>query len=162
VIWWTLFPRRCSTSPESAIRSTLTRSEHETEDLAAGVGAACRGGEVVLLTGELGAGKTAFVRGLARGLGVDPAEVASPTFVLLTSYPGRLTLHHADLYRLAGNGDDRELGLDELPGPRGVLAVEWAERLSFTPWDKTVRVALEHAGGDTRRVRIEGVTPEAR
>jgi tRNA threonylcarbamoyladenosine biosynthesis protein TsaE len=139
----------------SAIRSAVTRSEHETEELAAAIGAACRGGEVVLLTGELGAGKTAFVRGLARGLGVDPAEVASPTFVLLTSYPGRLTLHHADLYRLSGAGDDRELGLDELPGARGVLAVEWAERLSLAPWDRTLRVTLEHAGGDTRRVRIE-------
>jgi len=77
---------------------------------------------VVLLRGELGAGKTTFVRGLARGLGGDPAEVASPTFVLLTSYPGRLTLHHADLYRLKGDGDERELGLEELPGSRGVLA----------------------------------------
>jgi tRNA threonylcarbamoyladenosine biosynthesis protein TsaE len=115
----------------------------------------------VLLTGELGAGKTAFVRGLARGLGVDPGEVASPTFVLLTSYPGRLTLHHADLYRLAGNGDDQELGLEELPGPRGVLAVEWAERLSTAPWDRAFRVTLEHAGGDTRRVRIEGRPEDA-
>jgi len=116
---------------------------------------------VVLLTGELGAGKTAFVRGLARGLGVDPGEVASPTFVLLTSYAGRLTLHHADLYRLAGDGDEWELGLDELPGPGGVLAVEWAERLSVTRWDQAVRVKLEHAGGDTRRVRIESVPAEA-
>lgn len=126
------------------------------------MGAACRGGEVVLLTGELGAGKTAFVRGLARGLGVDSREVASPTFVLLTSYPGPLTLHHADLYRLTGDGDERELGLEELPGPRGVLAVEWADRLSFTPWDHPVRVTLEHAGGDTRRVRIEGAPAESR
>ena len=110
----------------------------------------------MLLSGELGAGKTAFVRGLARGLGVDAAEVASPTFVLLTSYPGRLTLHHADLYRLAGNGDELELGLDELPGPQGVLAVEWAERLSMVPWERPLLVALEHAGGDARLVRIEG------
>jgi tRNA threonylcarbamoyladenosine biosynthesis protein TsaE len=133
----------------------LTRSQQETEELAAGLGAECRGGEVVLLTGELGAGKTAFVRGLARGLGVDAGEVASPTFVLLTSYPGRLTLHHADLYRLKGDGDEGELGLDELPGPRGVLAVEWAERLSVTPWRRPIRVTLAHAGGDTRQVRIE-------
>lgn len=116
---------------------------------------------MVLLTGELGAGKTTFVRGLARGLGVDPGEVASPTFVLLTSYPGRLTLHHADLYRLAGDGDERELGLDELPGAGAVLAVEWAERLAVTPWAEAVRVKLEHAGGDTRRVLIEGVPGEA-
>jgi tRNA threonylcarbamoyladenosine biosynthesis protein TsaE len=116
---------------------------------------------VVLLTGELGAGKTAFVRGLARGLGVDPDEVASPTFVLLTSYPARLTLHHADLYRLKGDGDEQELGLEELPGPRGVLAVEWAERLSGARWDRGWRVWLEHAGGDSRNVRIEEVGAEA-
>lgn len=110
---------------------------------------------MVLLRGELGAGKTTFVRGLARGLGADPAAVTSPTFVLLTSYPGRLTLHHADLYRLAGGGDERELGLEELPGPRGVLAVEWAERLSRPPWERAIRVDLEHAGADTRHVRVE-------
>jgi tRNA threonylcarbamoyladenosine biosynthesis protein TsaE len=108
-----------------------------------------------LLSGELGAGKTVFVRGLARGVGVDPEEVSSPTFVLLTSYPGRLTLHHADLYRLTGAGDDGELGLEELPGTDAVLAVEWAERLSATPWPNAVRVVLEHSGGDDRRIVIE-------
>jgi len=139
------------------VRESLTRSEAETEALAAELAASFRGGEVVLLSGEVGSGKTVFVRGLARGVGADPREVASPTFVLLTRYPGRLTLHHADLYRLAGNGDDLELGLEELPGPGGVLAVEWAERLSLHPWDarRAVRVTLEHAGDDTRRVRIE-------
>ncbi|HEY7509083.1 MAG TPA: tRNA (adenosine(37)-N6)-threonylcarbamoyltransferase complex ATPase subunit type 1 TsaE [Vicinamibacteria bacterium] len=139
----------------------MTRSQQETEDLAAGIGALCRGGEVVLLTGELGAGKTAFVRGLVRGLGLDPGEVASPTFVLLTTYPGRLTLHHADLYRLSGQGDDLELGLEELPGPAGVLAVEWAERLSATPWERPIRVTLAHAGGDTRRVVVDAPLDEA-
>ena len=133
---------------------TVTASVTETEEIARALAASMRGGEVVLLSGELGAGKTAFVRGLARGLGVDPEEVASPTFVLLTSYPGRLRLHHADLYRLAGNGDDRELGLEELPGPAGVLAIEWAERLSLRPWARTIEVTLQHAGEDRRLVRI--------
>ena len=96
------------------------------------------------------------MRGLAGGLAVEPDEVSSPTFVLLTSHPGRLTLHHADLYRLRGDGDDRELGLEELPGPRGVLAVEWAERLSDVPWSRPLRVTLDHAGEDARRIRIEG------
>ena len=137
------------------IRSALSRSEAETEEIAARLASSLRGGEAVLLSGELGAGKTVFVRGLARGLGVDASEVASPTFVLLTSYPGRLTLHHADLYRLAGDGDEAELGLEELPGPRGVLAVEWAERLSIVPWTSRLRVRLEHAGGDERRIVIE-------
>lgn len=137
----------------------VTRSAAETEEAAARIGGRFRGGEVVLLSGELGAGKTAFVRGLARGLGVDPGEVASPTFVLLTAYPGPLTLHHADLYRLDARGADRELGLEELPGPRGVLAVEWAERLSFVPWTHVWRVALEHAGEDARRLTVTEETP---
>jgi tRNA threonylcarbamoyladenosine biosynthesis protein TsaE len=119
------------------------------------MGAAFNGGEVVLLSGELGAGKTAFVRGLARGLDADPEEVTSPSFVLLTAYRGRLLLHHADLYRLRGDGDEREIGLEELPGPRAVLAVEWAERLREPRWPSPVRVRLEHAGGDRRRVLIE-------
>jgi tRNA threonylcarbamoyladenosine biosynthesis protein TsaE len=132
-----------------------TQGEEETQALAEELAAGFRGGEVVLLTGELGAGKTAFVRGMARGLGAEPAEVSSPTFVLLTSYPGRLTLHHADLYRLAGDGDEVELGLEELPGAAGVLAVEWAERLERSYWESPVRVYLAHAGDDRRRVRIE-------
>jgi tRNA threonylcarbamoyladenosine biosynthesis protein TsaE len=136
------------------VADTITASVAETEGLAERLAASMRGGEVVLLSGELGAGKTAFVRGLARGLGVDPEEVASPTFVLLTSYPGRLRLHHADLYRLAGNGDDLELGLEELPGPAGVLAIEWAERLSLRPWVRAIEVTLQHAGEDRRLVRI--------
>jgi tRNA threonylcarbamoyladenosine biosynthesis protein TsaE len=133
----------------------VTRSAEETEQVAAELGATFRGGEVVLLSGELGAGKTAFVRGLARGVGSDPAEVASPTFVLLTRYPGTLTLHHADLYRLAGTGDEGELGLEELPGTRGVLAVEWAERLREVPWPRVWRVTLEHGGADERRISLE-------
>jgi tRNA threonylcarbamoyladenosine biosynthesis protein TsaE len=139
----------------SAVRSAIPRSEAETRELAAELGASFHGGEVVLLSGELGSGKTAFVRGLARGVGADPDEVVSPTFVLLTSYPGRLTLHHADLYRLKGDGDDLELGLEELPGAQGVLAVEWAERLSLVPWTRPWRVSLVHAGEDLREVRIE-------
>ena len=133
----------------------MSRSEDETAAVASELAGGFQGGEVVLLTGELGAGKTAFVRGLARGLGADPAEVASPTFVLLTAYPGRLTLHHADLYRLRGDGDERELGLEELPGPGGVLAVEWAERLRDAPWRGALRVSLSHAGEDQRTIRIE-------
>jgi tRNA threonylcarbamoyladenosine biosynthesis protein TsaE len=134
----------------------VSRSEEETEAVASGLAAGFRGGEVVLLRGELGAGKTAFVRGLARGLGADPAEVSSPTFVLLTAYPGRLTLHHADLYRLRGDGDERELGLEELPGAEGVLAVEWAERLQGAPWPRALRVSLAHAGDERRSITIEG------
>jgi tRNA threonylcarbamoyladenosine biosynthesis protein TsaE len=138
------------------LREVRTAGEAETEALAAEIASRLRGGEVILLHGELGAGKTAFVRGLARGLGIDPSEVASPTFVLLTSHPGRLTLHHADLYRLRGGGDEVEIGLEELPGPNGVLAVEWAERLGEINWKDVLRVELGHEGGDVRMVKIHG------
>jgi tRNA threonylcarbamoyladenosine biosynthesis protein TsaE len=132
-----------------------THGEDDTADVAAGLSAGFRGGEVILLHGELGAGKTAFVRGLARGLGCDTDAVASPTFVLLTSYRGRLTLHHADLYRLDLVGPQDELGLEQLPGTDGVLAVEWAERLIAPGWPSPIRVHLEHAGDNERRITIE-------
>lgn len=142
-------------APETPPRGAFeTRSNAETEEIAARVGASFVGGEVVLLHGDLGAGKTVFVRGLARGMGLDAEEVASPTFVLLTTYPGRLALHHADLYRLSGTGDEQELGLEELPGPRGVLAIEWAERLSHLPWRRRLHVHLAHAGDDVRTLVI--------
>lgn len=136
-----------------AAEARETRSAAETEELARELASTLRGGDVVLLFGELGAGKTAFVRGLARGLGADAEDVASPTFVLLTRYAGRLTLHHADLYRL-GPGGEEELGLEELPGRDGVLAVEWAERIARPPWPGWVEVRLEHAGGDRRRIAV--------
>jgi tRNA A37 threonylcarbamoyladenosine biosynthesis protein TsaE len=63
-------------------------------------------------------------------------------------------VHHADLYRLRGDGDEEELGLQELPGPHGVLAVEWSERLRHTPWSHVFRVSLEHAGEDLRRIEV--------
>jgi len=137
------------------IPELISRSGAETEEFATELAAGFKGGEVVLLSGELGAGKTTFVRGLARGVGADPGEVSSPTFVLLTTYPGRLTLHHADLYRLREGGPE-DLGLEELPGREGVLAIEWAERLSIVPWSNTLRVRLSHAGGDLRRIVVEG------
>jgi tRNA threonylcarbamoyladenosine biosynthesis protein TsaE len=133
----------------------VTDGEQATAALAARLAARFRGGAGVVVQGELGAGKTAFVRGLAAGLGADADAVTSPTFVLLTSYRGRLTLHHADLYRLDRVGPQDELGLEELPGARGVLAIEWAERLAAPGWPNPILVRIEHAGGDTRRIVID-------
>jgi len=106
-----------------------TGSEAETAAVGRDLGRTLAAGAVVLLFGDLGAGKTAFVRGLAEGLGVDPADVSSPTFTLIHEYRGgRLPLFHADLYRLTDAREIDELGLDEI-GEDGVLAIEWAEKL---------------------------------
>ncbi len=136
------------------VTERVTMGEAETVALAASLASGFRGGEVVLLHGELGSGKTAFVRGLAKGLGGDPEAVTSPTFVLLTAYRGRLTLHHADLYRLDSVGPQDELGLEQLPGG-GVLAVEWADRIIDPAWPRQIVVRLEHAGGNRRRITVD-------
>ena len=133
-------------------------SEAETEAIAAQLALDLRGGEVIFLGGDLGAGKTAFVRGLARGLGAPENAVASPTFVIQTTYPcasGRL-LHHADLYRLASELGAEDVGLFELPGERDILAIEWAARMRSYPWRLVTRVEITHGdqGDDHRRIEI--------
>jgi tRNA threonylcarbamoyladenosine biosynthesis protein TsaE len=131
----------------------LSRSDAETEAIGAALSARLGPGDRVLLYGELGAGKTAFVRGLAQGLGIDPEEVSSPTFTLIQEYRGRLMLYHVDLYRLAPVDVD-DLGLDALAAD-GVLAIEWAERMP-RPDPGAIEVRLEHVGEDTRRITIGG------
>ena len=131
-----------------------THSEHETADVGRELAQALTPGSVVLLFGDLGAGKTAFVRGLAEGLGIDPAEVSSPTFTLVQEYRGgRLPMLHVDLYRLDDPRECDDLGLDEL-GVNRVVAIEWAEKLPG-PTFEAVRVNIEHAGETERRVTIE-------
>jgi len=111
--------------------SRTTRSESDTMAVAREFAATLRAGDVVLLSGDLGAGKTAFVRGLAGGLGANPDDVSSPTFTLVHEYRGgRLPLYHADLYRLQRTTIE-ELGLDERAVDQGVLAIEWPERLTY-------------------------------
>ena len=116
--------------------------------------AALQPGAVVLLFGELGAGKTAFVRGLAAGLGIDPGEVSSPTFTLIQEYRGgRLTLYHVDLYRLKASEVD-DLGLDELMSDGGVMAIEWPDRLPREVQD-AITVHIEYGNDSERTLRID-------
>jgi tRNA threonylcarbamoyladenosine biosynthesis protein TsaE len=111
-------------------------------------------GAVVLLYGALGAGKTAFVRGLAEGLGADPDDVSSPTFTLIQEYRGRLTLYHVDLYRLE-RIEVEDLGLEELEASGGVVAIEWADKL-LRPVKAaiTVKIVLT-ADGEGRAITME-------
>jgi len=137
------------------VPDTVTRSQEDTERLAETLAGELRAGAVVLLSGPLGAGKTAFVRGLARGLGVDPDEVSSPTFTLVHEYRGgRLRLFHVDLYRL-GTGGAEDLGLDELGVQDGVLAIEWPDRLGHTFRD-AIDVQIDVVDETSRRVIVRG------
>jgi tRNA threonylcarbamoyladenosine biosynthesis protein TsaE len=135
-------------------QAIVARSEAETAAAGEALGEQLRGGEVVLLFGDLGAGKTAFVRGLARGLGVDPDDVVSPTFTLVQPHYGRLTLQHVDLYRLAEE-EVADLALDDLRGDGVVLAVEWAERWPDAP-ASAITVRLSASGDQVRHIVVEG------
>lgn len=131
----------------------LTASEEDTSAAGARLGESLRAGDVVLLFGDLGAGKTAFVRGLAEGLGAPGDEVSSPTFTIVQEYAGRVTLYHVDLYRLEEREVD-DLGLEELVLGDGVVAIEWAERWRGRP-DDAIEVRIEDAGEDVRRISVK-------
>jgi tRNA threonylcarbamoyladenosine biosynthesis protein TsaE len=151
----------------AAARTVTTHSEDETAAVGRELGATLSAGDVLLLYGDLGAGKTAFVRGLAEGLGADRDEVSSPTFTLIQEYRGgRLPLFHVDLYRIEDPREFDELGLDEI-AEDGVLAVEWAEKLPGdvartgpAPVEESraggvVTVRIEHGEQDTRTITIQ-------
>ena len=130
-----------------------THSQDETADVGRQLASSLQPGSVLLLIGDLGAGKTALVRGLAEGLGVQPEDVSSPTFTLMQEYRGgRLPLLHVDLYRLNDSREIDELGLDEL-GQDGVLAIEWVEKLPRSV-DGSIEIRIAHGDGDERQISI--------
>lgn len=137
----------------------VSESPEETFALGQEVGARLLGGEILLLHGPLGAGKTVFVKGLADALGINADEVTSPSFTLVNPYTeGRLTLYHLDLYRLdEGASAAHAVDLDELlADERAVVVIEWAERMGLYPLPPTVwHVRIEGDGEDPRGVRIE-------
>jgi len=138
-------------------RVVETADAAATERIGALLGERLRPGDVVLLAGELGAGKTTFVRGACRALGVD-GPVTSPTFAIANRYPAAdgLTIAHLDLYRLAGLDDEDPGLLDDYLGPDRVAFVEWppADHAALGPI--RMRVTLTHLGGDRRRIELCG------
>lgn len=130
-----------------------TRSEDGTFALGATLGATLEPGTFVLLHGDLGAGKTAFVRGMVVGLGGNMDDVSSPTFVLIQHYKGRIPLVHVDLYRLESGAAVDDLGLEEMANG-AVVAIEWAGRLPRS-LENSVTVTIADLGDDTRRITIE-------
>ncbi len=133
-------------------REWRTGSPEATEAVAERLAAELRPGDLLLLEGDLGAGKTTFVRGLARGLGADPARVQSPTFTLVRLYRGATPLAHLDLYRLETSAELADLGLDELLDDH-VVAVEWGDRLRIDH-PRTARVHFEDEGPGRRRIVV--------
>jgi len=128
----------------------VTSSAAETEAAGERLGKRLKAGDLVLLTGELGAGKTTFVRGVARGTASE-SPVASPTFQLVRVYPGRVQLAHIDLYRIQTPSELGDLGLDELLD-QGAVVVEWGDRLEAPT---SALVDLEHLGGERRLIRTK-------
>jgi tRNA threonylcarbamoyladenosine biosynthesis protein TsaE len=132
----------------------VTNTPAETEAAGEQFGGGLAQGDLLLLEGDLGAGKTTFVRGLVRGVG-SSAHVASPTFQLIRIYPGRVQVAHVDLYRLQAEAELADLGLDELL-EGGAVVVEWGDRLEAS---EAALLSIEHLGGDRRHLRLRRDLP---
>ena len=133
----------------------ISNSVAETERFAEQLAHKFSGGEVLLLHGELGAGKTHFVKGLAKGLGIDDV-VTSPTFALHNAYCGRLTLNHFDFYRIEDSEEVAILGLDEIfYDKRAVAAIEWSENIKELLPQGCIDVTIEKLGEDIRKIIVE-------
>lgn len=138
----------------------FTNSAEETERLGQRLGETLRGGEVVAYLGELGAGKTAFTRGLARGLGIS-MRVTSPTYTIVNEYTGgRLPLFHFDMYRLGSEEELFDIGWEDYLARGGVCAVEWSENVSGA-MEGTITVRIEKTSDEGRKITIEGSALDA-
>jgi tRNA threonylcarbamoyladenosine biosynthesis protein TsaE len=141
-------------------RELLSRSPEETRALAANLAAAAREGDVIALFGDLGAGKTEFAKGFARGLGVE-AVVSSPSFVLVAEHMGRLPVFHVDLYRLSGPLEALDGGLADERRAAGVTVIEWADRAGGLLGDH-LAIRIEGSGDQPRRIAVETRTDRYR
>lgn len=149
----TAIPTR-PTAMEHSVAVWETISAEATHGLGKLLGESCTGGETIALIGPLGAGKTCLARGLAVGLGAPAEAVTSPTFVLIHEYAGRVPLYHVDLYRLDERDAVNGLGLEEYLESSGVTVIEWADRAPAVLPGDHLRITIEHAGGDRRRITL--------
>ena len=132
-----------------------TKNEAETEKAGAELASGLSAGAVVALFGDLGAGKTAFVRGMARGMGLD-AHVSSPTFTIVNEYLGSRPLFHFDMYRLSSSDELFDIGWEDYLCRSGVCAVEWSENVADAFDGDEIRVTIEKLSDDERKITIEG------
>jgi len=151
-------PKKKTTAGAPATRTVFSLSEEETEDLGRALARGLRGGELVLLVGDLGLGKTVFVRGMATGLGIEPEDVSSPSFTLVQHYRGgRVPLCHVDLYRLSSDEEIGTLGIDEILATDAVVVVEWGERLPPFWRKDAITVRFHDVGEGCRQIELQGV-----
>ena len=136
----------------------ITTSESETEALGAKLAASLPGGSVVAMYGDLGAGKTAFVRGMARGMGLQ-VRVSSPTFTIVNEYLGQRDLIHFDMYRLSGADELFDIGWEDYLARGAVCAVEWSENVEDAFFGDEIRVRIEKLSDTGRKITIEGAQP---
>jgi tRNA threonylcarbamoyladenosine biosynthesis protein TsaE len=139
----------------------ISRSAEETQRLGERLGALLRAGDVVGLIGELGSGKTTFVQGLAKGMGLDQSVVKSPTFVLMREYRGRIPLIHVDGYRLEHPDQALWLDVDWLFSPKRVTVIEWAERLASTLPSDYLELRFAHKTTNHRSISVVAHGPHA-
>ena len=136
----------------------ISKSEQETERIGSEFAASLPGGTVVAMYGDLGAGKTAFVRGMARGMGID-ARVSSPTFTIVNEYLGERTLIHFDMYRLGSADELFDIGWEDYLARGAVCAVEWSENVEDAFFGDEVRLTIEKLSDTARKITIEEGTP---
>ena len=134
----------------------FTKNEAETEELGCRLARSIDGGTVIAMYGDLGAGKTAFVRGMAKGLGLD-CRVSSPTFTIVNEYLGERELIHFDMYRLSSADELFDIGWEDYISRGAVCAVEWSENVEDAFYGDEIRVTIEKLSDSERKVTIEGV-----
>ena len=132
----------------------LSSREEDTLFVARTLGSILKPGDVVALTGDLGAGKTVFCKGVGEALGIPPSRVLSPSFTIVTEHRGRLPLCHVDVYRLSSEEEARDIGIDEILAGNRVCLVEWAEKIRFLLPTDCIRVRFSILGGDRRRLSL--------
>ncbi len=147
--------KSCSLDSYMTNFDLISESPEDTLDIGRIIGENLTGGDIVALTGELGAGKTYLTQGIAKGIGIPEGYyVTSPTFTLINEYPGRIPLYHMDVYRLSGSRDLEDMGYKEYFYGDGVVVIEWAEKVDDIIPAEALLINLEHCNGNKRKIRI--------
>ncbi len=145
--------------PEELERCLLSRSPAETFALGERLGRLLEPGDFIGLVGELGTGKTQFVRGVAEGAGVDRAQVSSPSFAIISAYRGRIPLYHADFFRIRDYDETYATGFTDLPGGDAAVLVEWLDRVPSAAPRELLLLSFEDRGGEERSIFVRAFGP---